>query len=433
MNVLFALIALSFLILIHESGHFLAARWCGVKVQEFSIFMGPKIYSWKKGETVYSLRAIPMGGFVKMEGEEEASDDERSFSKKPAGKKALIVVAGAATNIIIAMIIITIISLSLGYNTRTITELSEDSPLRAAGMQAGDEIVSYNNKRIFHPNDLALFLYVSDGEPVKINYRRPGEKGKQEAVVTPKKSDPVYLIGIIVGGNEAQPNSIISRVEPGSPAAQAGLMPGDVIIRVDDLEVDIRDDLYNYIQQNKDKPVAVTVERDGDPITFENVVPMESDTYYDLGVQFEYRKGGFFGSVKSGINYSASTIQSVIYTISWLFTGKASFKDISGPVGIVTYIGDVVEMGTGFWEKLFNLLQVAVFLSLNLGVMNLLPFPALDGGKLVLILIEKIRGKALAPEKEAWISMVGFFFLIALLIATLFNDIPRVVQRFIGG
>jgi regulator of sigma E protease len=123
----------------------------------------------------------------------------------------------------------------------------------------------------------------------------------------------------------------------------------------------------------------------------------------------------------------------VFYTISWLFTGKASFKDISGPVGIVTYIGDVVDMGKGFMEKFLYLLQITAFLSLNLGVMNLLPFPALDGGKLVLILVEKIRGKAISPEKEAWISMVGFVLLIGLLIATLFNDIPRVVQRFIGG
>ncbi|NLY19254.1 MAG: RIP metalloprotease RseP [Clostridiaceae bacterium] len=433
MNILYALIALSFLILIHEVGHFLVARWTGVKVLEFAIFMGPKIYSWRKGETEYSLRAIPMGGYVKMEGEEEYSNDERAFNKKPAGKKALIVFAGAATNIIIAMIIITIISLSAGYNTRTIAEMNEDSPLKAAGMQAGDEIVSFNNSHVFHPNDLALFLYVSDGEPVRISFRRPGIKGIQEVEVFPKKSEPVYLIGVVIGGSETQPESIISRVEPRSPATQAGLMPGDVIIRVDDLEVSKREDLYNYIQKNKDKPVTITVERKGDPVTFESIVPMPSESYYDLGVQFEYRKDGFFGSVRSSLSYSASTIQSVIYTISWLFTGKASFKDISGPVGIVTYIGDVVEMGTGFKEKLFYLLQITAFLSLNLGVMNLLPFPALDGGKLILIAIEKIRGKAIAPEKEAWISMVGFFFLVALLIATLFNDIPRVVQRFFGG
>lgn len=433
MNIIFALLALSFLILIHELGHFLVARWAGVKVLEFSIFMGPKIYSWEKGETKYSLRAIPMGGYVKMEGEEEHSNDIKAFNKKSAGKKALIVAAGAVTNILFAVIIITIISMSLGYNTRTISEINDDSALKAAGIQAGDKIVSYDNKHVFHPNDLSLFLYVSEGEPVKVSYRHPGTKGIQEAVVTPMESAPVYLIGVVVGGNEAQPNSTIARVEAGSPAGKAGLIPGDVIIRIDDLQVNERDDLYNYVQQSKNKPVTITVERDNEPLSFDNVVPLQSETYYDLGVQFEYMKGSLFGSLKSSISYSASTMQSVFYTISWLFTGKASFRDISGPVGIVTYIGDVVDLGKGFMEKLLYLLQITAFLSLNLGVMNLLPFPALDGGKLTLILIEKIRGKAIAPEKEAWISMIGFFFLIAMLVATLFNDIPKIVERIIGG
>jgi regulator of sigma E protease len=432
MNIVFSIIALSFLILIHEAGHFLVARRVGVKILEFSIFMGPKIYSWQKGETLYSIRAIPMGGFVKMEGEEESSNDMRAFNKKSAGKRALIVAAGAVTNIIIAIFIITIISLSMGYNTSFISSLNDDSALSAAGILPGDKIVSYDNKRVFHPNDLSMFLYVSDGEPVEVGYRRPGVKGINKTLVTPTESEPVYLIGVAVAGTEGQATSTITRVEPNSSASKAGLLVGDVIIRVDDIEVNRRDDLYNYIQQSKDKPVTITVERDGAPITFENVIPMESATYYDLGVLFEYVEGDFFGSIKSSISYSASTIQQVFYTISWLFTGKASFKDISGPVGIVTYIGDVVDMGTGFIEKFLYLLQITAFLSLNLGVMNLLPFPALDGGKLFLILIEKIRGKAIAPEKEAWISMVGFFLLIALLIATLFNDIPRVIERFIG-
>lgn len=433
MNILFALFALSFLILIHEAGHFFVARWAGVKVQEFSIFMGPKIYSWKKGETIYSIRAIPMGGFVKMEGEEEASDDARAFYKKPAGKKALIVVAGAFTNILIAIVIITIISLAVGYNTSFISDLSDDSAFKEAGIQVGDKIKSYDNKPVFHPNDLSLFLYVSNGEPVKVTYRRPGVKGIQETVVTPKESEPVYLIGIAVGGAETKANNIIARVESGSPADKAKLIPGDIIVQVDDVTVTERDDFYNYIQSTKDKPVTITVERNGEKITANDVVPLKSETYYDLGVQFEYKAGGFFGAVKSSLSYSASTIQSVYYTLGWLFTGRASFKDISGPVGIVTYIGDVVDMGQGFVEKLLYLLQITAFLSLNLGVMNLLPFPALDGGRLVLIIVEKIRGKGIAPEKEAWISMVGFFLLIALLIATLINDIPKVVQRFMGG
>lgn len=430
MNILVAFIALSVLILIHEVGHFFAARWAGIKVLEFSIFMGPKIFSWGKGETKYSIRAIPMGGFVKMEGEEEASDDERAFNNKPAGKRALVVFAGAAMNIIIAIIIITMISLSLGFSTRTVEKLSEDSALKEAGIMPGDKIVSYDGKYVFHPSDLAMFLYVSTGEPVEIAYRREGVKGLQRTTVTPKKSTPIYMIGITVGTTDGKANNTVERVEKGSPAEMAGLIPGDVIIRVDDVEVKERNDLSNYLQQTKGKPVNITVDRNGDTITFNDVVPMASETYFDLGVQFEYKKGNVFSSLVSAVNYSLSTIRSVLYSIGWLITGKASFREVSGPVGIVSYIGDVVEMGRGFPEKFLYLLQITAFLSLNLGVMNLIPFPALDGGKLLLILIEKIRRKPIDPEKEAWISMVGFFLLIALMIATLFNDIPKLVRGF---
>lgn len=430
MNILLAVVALSFLILIHELGHFLVARWAGVKVLEFAIFMGPKLFSWKRGETEYSIRLIPMGGFCKMEGEEEASDDERAFNKKPAGKRALIVVAGAAMNILVAILITIAVSFSMGYNSNTIEALSDDSPLKEAGLQPGDTIVSYDKKRVFFPtSDLPTFLYVSEGEPVEVTYRREGVKGIQRVSVTPKRTEPSYMIGISVKlSADGTASNIIDSVQQDSPAQTAGLMPGDVIIRVGDADVAVRNDLFKYLQQSKDQPVDITVNRNGESITVHDVKPVPSETYYDLGVEFEYNKGDFFGTIMSGINYSLSTIRSVYMTLGWLFTGKLGFQDLSGPVGIVDTIGQVVDMGRGISEKLLNLLQITMFISLNLGVMNLLPFPALDGGKLVLILIEKIRRKPIPPEKEAWISMVGFILLILLLIATLFNDIPRVFR-----
>jgi len=429
MNILLAVIALSFLILVHEVGHFVAARKAGVKVKEFSIFMGPKIYSWQKEETKYSIRAITMGGFVRMEGEEEASDDERSFSKKPAWIRAVIIASGAVMNILIAVIIMTIISFSMGYNTRVIAKLDDDSPLADAGIKEGDRIISFDGKYIFHPNDISVLLYVSDGSPTEIAYRREGEKGIMRTIVTPKKTTQLYLIGIVVENAEGKGSNVIQRVEKGSPAEKAGLIPGDILKKIDDVEIAGRSDLSAYLQKTKDKPVDITIERNGDTIEIHDVVPYATQTFYDLGVWFDYKKGDFFGSIASGISNSLSTIRSVFYTLGWLFTGKASFRDISGPVGIVAYIGDVVEMGTGFTEKFLYLLQITAFLSLNLGVMNLLPFPALDGGKLVIILIEKIRRKPLDPEKEAWISMVGFFLLTMLLIATVVNDIPRLITR----
>jgi regulator of sigma E protease len=290
MNILLAVIALSFLILIHELGHFIAARWAGVKVLEFAIFMGPKLISWKRGETEYSIRAIPMGGFCKMEGEEEASSDERAFNKKPAGKRALIVIAGAAMNILVAIIIITIISFALGYSTRTIRELGDDSPLKAAGLKPGDEIISFDRKYVFSPSDISTLLYVSEGKPVEIAYRRAGIRDIQRTIVTPRKTAPVYIIGINVGTTDGIANNVIEHVIKGSPADMAGMIPGDVIRKVDDVTVNSRDDLANYLQQSKDKPVDITFERNGELLTAHDVVPQPSETYYDLGVMFEYKK-----------------------------------------------------------------------------------------------------------------------------------------------
>lgn len=428
MNILLAIVALSFLILIHELGHFMVARWAGVKVLEFAIFMGPKLFSWRRGETDYSIRAIPMGGFCKMEGEEEASDDSRAFNRKPAGKRALIVAAGAVMNILIAILIITIISFFMGYNTRTIDNLSEQSPLLQAGIQPGDKIVSYDKKVVFYPTDISTFLMFAEGEPVEVAYRREGVQGVQRTTVTPMKTEPSWLIGITVRVNDGVATNVIDTVSKDTPAGMAGLQPGDIIRRIDEVTVNERNDLARYLQESGDKPVSITVERNGESITVHDVKPIPSETYYDLGVQFEHKKGDVLGSISSGISYSLSTIRSVYLTLGWLFSGKVSFREVSGPVGIVTTIGDVVDMGRVFSEKLMYLLQISAFLSLNLGVMNLLPFPALDGGKLLLILIEKIRRKPIDPEKEAWISMVGFILLIILLIATLFNDIPRLIR-----
>ena len=281
MNILMAFISLSFIILIHELGHFMAARWVGMKVLEFSIFMGPKLFSWGKGETKYSIRNTDCG-FVKLEGEEEASEDERAFNNKSAGRRALVVVAGAAMNIIIAILIITVISFSFGFSTSTVAQLSGDSALKEAGIMPGDKIVSYDGKHVFHPSDLSMFLYVCRKESWLKLYRREGVKGVQRTTVTPKEIPPVYLIGITVGTTDGKANNVVGSVQNGSPAGMAGLIPGDIIIKVDEVPVTERDDLLNYLQQTKGKPVHITVNRNGDIITFHDVVPEASETYYDL-------------------------------------------------------------------------------------------------------------------------------------------------------
>ncbi|NLU52341.1 MAG: RIP metalloprotease RseP [Clostridiaceae bacterium] len=428
MSILVALIALSLLIIIHELGHFLAAKAVGIKVLEFSLFMGPKLFSFKKGETEYSLRLIPMGGFVKMEGEDEESDDARAFSNQPVWKRAVAVSAGPILNIVFAFILAVIVISQSGFTTNTITQLTDNSPLKEIGAEVGDKLISYGGKRIFDPSlDIVTFLYGEDGRAKKITYFDVSENRKVTKTAAPGKTAVRYRLGFTAKLIDNEGSNIIEMIEVDSPLEKAGIKRGDKIIRLDDTEVNSTNDIINYLnneRQDKSAPLTVTVERDGKILTFENIVPF-SDFSYTLGVGLEYRKGNAFEVIGASFRYSVSTIRNVLISLGWLIDGTVSFKELSGPVGIIGSVGSVVESQQPVNVIIINLMYLCAFISINLGVMNLLPIPALDGSHLLILLIEKVRGKPLPQEKVGLISMIGFVLLIFLLIGTLINDIPR--------
>jgi len=424
MGILVALVALSFMILIHELGHFLVAKSVGIKVLEFSIFMGPKLLSFTKGETTYSLRLIPMGGYVKMEGEDEASDDERSFSKQKVWKRALVIAAGPAMNIILAFILAGIVLSSTGFSTNKIVKLSDDSVLKAAGMEVGDELISYGGRRLYNPSsDVYMMMYGENGLPKDIVYLDASTGERVTKTITPGKTETRFRLGF----SGTSGSNVVDLVEPNSPLEKARVKKGDKIISVDGFSVSSTEDIIevlNVLRPDKTAPLSITVERNGTLYTFENIQPF-SDFQYTLGQVFEQKKGNFVEVIGASVNFSISTIREVITTLGWLFNGTLGFKDLSGPVGIIGTVGSVVEEQQPVSETILNLLYFCAFISINLGVMNLIPFPALDGSILLLLLIEKLRGKPLPPEKMGIINIVGFMLLIGLLIATLFNDIPR--------
>ncbi len=428
MSILIALIVLSILIIIHELGHFLAAKAVGIKVLEFSLFMGPKLFAVKKGETEYSVRLIPMGGYVRMEGEEESSDDPRAFSNQSVGKRALTIGAGPAANVIFAFLMISIVLSQAGLYTNTVTKLSDDSPLKQIGVEVGDKIISYDGKRLFDsPSDLGIFMHAEDGSPKRLVYFDASENQKVEKSVIPGRTATRVRLGFSAKFIDNKGTNIIEMIEVDSPLEKAGVKRGDKIIKLDDTSVNSTEEIINFLnvtRPDKTAPVKVTVERNGNIITFENIQPF-SDFQYTLGANFEHKKGNFFEILGGAFNYSISTIRNVLISLGWLFNGTVSFKELSGPVGIIGSVGTVVQAQQPVGVKLLNLIYFSSFISINLGVMNLIPFPALDGSHLLILLIEKIRRKPLPQEKVGMISMIGFVLLIFLLIGTLFNDIPR--------
>ncbi len=428
MSILVALVALSLLIFIHELGHFLAAKAVGIKVLEFSMFMGPKLFSFTKGETTYSLRLIPMGGFVKMEGEDEESDDARAFSKQTVGKRALVIAAGPFMNILSAFIFAIIFLTPTGFYTNKVTELTDDSPLKQAGVEIGDRFLSYGGKKLFDPaSDITIFMYGENGSDKELIYFDTSENREVTKIIMPGRTETRFRLGFTAKAIDDEGTNIIEIIETDSPLEKAGVKRDDKIIKLDDTEVKNTQEIINYLnvtRPNKSDPLSVTVERDGKLITFDNIKPF-SDFQYTLGVNLEHKKGNFIEVLNASYKYSVSTIRNVLISLKWLFNGTVSFKELSGPVGIIGTVGSVVEAERPVSDILLNLVYLCSFISINLGIMNLIPFPALDGSMLLILLIEKIRGKPLPQEKVGMISMVGFVLLIFVLIATLFNDIPR--------
>ncbi len=426
MGILLAILALSFLIIVHELGHFLVAKAFKVKVNEFSLFMGPKLVSVKKGETLYSIRLIPLGGYVKMEGEEEASEDDRAYNRKPIGVRAAIIAAGPIMNILTALVFAFIIIMQTGFFSTEIKEIVPGSVAETVGLKAGDRIEKYNGKTIYNVNDIEIFAYPLTDESIKLQFDRAGQQKTVE--FTPDRQN--YILGFtpLNGEFEGADSNVVKEVSKDSPAAKAGLKEGDRIVKLNEQPVNTRKDIKSILSTSENKKVTITVERSGKTQELTPVIPLKSKNpeYYAMGIKdFVHQKGGIGSTIKESVKYNIFLARSIYYSLGWLFTGTVPASELMGPVGITTTISNEVQVSQSAEETILRLLSITTMISINLGLVNLIPFPALDGSKLVLLLIEGIRKKPLNPEKEALITMVGMVLLIMLMLYATFNDILR--------
>lgn len=342
LTVIIAVILFALIIGIHEFGHFITAKKCGVKVNEFSIGMGPKIFSKRGKETVYSLRLVPIGGYCAMEGEDEASSDERAFNNKVWWKRAIILAAGAIMNIILGIVFMFIIQVQEPYYSSTqIAYLVSDSTSMNAGIEVGDRIYSVNGYRTYCTTDMSFALSTA-----------------------------------------------------------------------------------------KDGILDIVVKRDGKKLEF-NDLQMEVVSYSDsvAVTRIDFKVYAVKKTVKSVITSTFSEtlafIRMIYASIIMLFTGQAGFNEVSGPVGMASAIGQVAEQGfaSSFLDGLNNIIYFMALITVNLGIFNLLPLPALDGGRLLFVFVEAIRGKPVDPEKEGIVHFIGFALLIFLMVAVTIKDV----------
>ena len=339
MSYILALIIFSAIVIFHELGHFLLAKWNGIEVIEFSLGMGPRLLSHVWGDTRYSLKLLPIGGSCQMVGEEEASDSEGAFGNKSVWARIAVVAAGPVFNFILAWVLALIIVGSVGYDN-TMVDIIPDSAAAEAGMEDGDQIISINGSRTWLYREVSLYSSLHQGQTATVVFERNGEK--QTVVLTPKQSDTgAYLYGF-----------------------------------------------------------SRTVQRE---------------------------KGGALETVGYSCAEIRYWLKATVESLKMLIGGQVGLGEMSGPVGIVSTIGDTYKESRvdGWYYVTMNMIMIAILLSVNLGVMNLLPIPALDGGRLVFLILEAIRGKAIPQEKESMVHFTGFVLLMGLMAVILFSDLHK--------
>ena len=347
MAIVFAIIIFSFLIFIHELGHFLAAKASGVQVNEFAMFMGPAIVKWQRGETLYSIRCIPLGGYCAMEGENEDTDDPRSFQKAAWWKRLGILLAGAAMNFVSGFLIFALVlSSAQGFAQPVIAQAEEGNTIvHEEGLHVGDRILKINGSRVFISSDATMLFNLEAGDTY------------------------------------------------------------DLVVERDGRTVELTDfSMERHEFTNED-----------------------GSTSLRFGILFDYEEKTLGSLLKYTWNNCLSVVQSVYLSLRMLLTGQAGINDVSGPVGIVQMMNTTAQASATALDAVMNLLYFGAFIAVNLAVMNLLPIPALDGGRAVALLltvaVEKLTRRKIDPKYEGYIHAAGMILLLGLMAVVMFKDI----------
>jgi regulator of sigma E protease len=427
MNIIVALFILGIIVLIHELGHFLLAKKNGITVTEFSIGMGPRIASFVRNGTRYSLKVLPIGGSCMMLGEDDTIEDEGAFNKKSVGARFSVIFAGAFFNFIFAFVLALVYLGFAGIDKPYIREVTQDGP--AYGLLSEDDlIVGIDGSAMHFSRDVYYHFYFNPptDKPIDFTVIRNGEK----TVVTVMPYVKYYL-GCDYSRDEGRAK--LTYVTEGFPLYNAGIKEGDVIVNIDGTEIDSGLALQEYLAKNpfSGRDVTLTYVTEAKPDERITVVltPVKSG---QLGCSYSFarEKVSPLMVVKYSIFELKHNIVNTLKSVFYLITGKVSVREIAGPVGIVNVVGDIVsttkEVGIG--DTILSLLSFSILISANLGVMNLLPLPALDGGRLVFILIEAIRRKPVPKDKEALVHAVGMVLLMLLMVFVLYNDIRNIIS-----
>jgi len=433
------LIMLGVLITIHELGHFLFARMFGVKVESFSIGFGPPIFKWKGKETEYQIALIPLGGYVKMYGEDSMTEplqgevdksayqDPRSFHSKPNWQKMLIAFAGPLFNIVLAIVLFVVV---YTVGTKEPAYLSEPvvvgyvekgSVAEKVGIQPFDKIVKVNGKEVKNWKEFTVELGMKSGKTVEIELLRNGVIQKVSVNLPDDMTKTSFGISPVFPAK-------VGKVLENTPAAKAGIKEGDLIIGVNGKPINSWFEFVDFMASLKEKqPINLLIKRDNKVFSI-TLEPQYSEELkkYTIGIspKFETKtiKYPLTEAVGKAIDKTKELTVAIYNVVVGLITGEVSFKTLGGPISIAKFSGEALE--TGITTFLFAM----AFISLQLGYLNLLPIPVLDGGLILILLIETIIRRPLPEKAKEYLAYFGFALLGTLMIYVIFNDILRVIQ-----
>lgn len=441
-------LALGILVLVHEWGHYIVAKLSGVWVEKFSIGFGPKILGFSKNGTDYRVAPIPLGGYVKLYGQdpweeaegdpvraEEIARDPRAFHSKPMSRKLATVLAGPAMNLILCALILPVVFMVGRMQPRFLEEkpvvmgVESGSPAETAGLLKGDAILEFDGKSVSTWRDLILQISVHPDKTLPITLDRQGQKLTLAVNIAQDKtrrqiSGHLGIEPFAFYGNDP----VIDEVRPGSAAEKAGLRGGDRVLSLAGQSLSYWTQMTESIQTQKGEPFEIVVERAGEPVTLKAQSEFNEDNQmWLLGITkkideslFVKKRYGFSEAVVLGFSEGIKLWNLTLDVLGRLFTGDLSYKTLGGPIQIAKASSAAAKSGLG------EFLYLMAFLSLQLGVMNLLPIPVLDGGHVVFMLFEVIARKPVSPKFRQYSTQLGMVMLLGLMLVVTMNDIDSV-------
>lgn len=428
-NLVGIVIVLGFLVFAHESGHFFVAKLFRVRVLVFSLGFGKRLFGFRKGATDYRVSLVPLGGYVRMAGdtpEENQPANPEEFLSKPKWQRFLILVAGPFMNILIAIAFMAGISMVGTESVIIRPVIGEIVPGKAAaraGLLPGDRIVAIDGEKIDSFDDLRMNIGMHGGTSVRVDYLRNGQL--RSTIMTPEREDtdfgPVGKAGLW-----PYLDTTVGHVTSGSPAAAAGLRTGDRIVSVNGHPVSQLKEFDAWFDAAKNTAIALDVVRGNE--RFHTVLPAiaridPEEPYRGFMPPMEVKKLSLIPALKDSVQQNWKMLRYAFITLGRLFRAEGSVKELSGPISIARISGEMVRRGA------MPVVALMAMISLQLGIMNLLPIPVLDGGHIMILLIEGVARRDLSLRVKERIQQVGFAVLAALMIVVIYNDVITNVMR----